>query len=234
MSEEHVAFAVATELGETELVGASVASLGSGRSSYVLRGTQALANAGTLLLLSTTRRLQRFRSCSVRPGSQRVVVTSADPERRIVHELDALPAAERLAQLLTCTPGELTDESLAQHPFVLGLGGHDYARPVLRVLRSGSLVFGAAIEEGIVLRLGEGGDVTVDLAQLREGQGPGPDSGGAVLAFDSLLRWRQLGRDERSEYAGSRAGQGLVGLTSIGEQWGAVHRNQTLTGVIFG
>ncbi len=233
-SEELVTYTAAMELGATDLLGGSVAVPERRRSAYLLRGGEVAANAGTLLLIATKRPIHRFRSCSVRPGPERVVVTEADVRRRLVHELDGMPAAHRLAQLLGCAPGALTAERLARRPFVLGICGRDYARPVLHVERNGALGFGGAIENGVVLRLGESGAILADTRDLLAEHAMLLGSAGAVLAFDSLLRWQQLEAAERPVYAKLCAEHGLIGIASIGEQWGAVHRNQTLSGVIFG
>jgi hypothetical protein len=160
-----------------------------------------------------------------------MVVTRADPARRIVQEINAEPAAREYARLLGKDPAQLTTFTFAAHPVVVRVGGQHHVRAIQRINEDGDLVFFSAIDEGLVLTLAEPQDIARHLngalADLARDRAPA-----AILACDCILR-----RIEAQEKQSYRAvsdilrRHGVTGFSTYGEQMNGMHVNQTMTGV---
>jgi hypothetical protein len=162
-----------------------------------------------------------------------MVVTKADPSRRIVHEINAEPAAGEYARIAGATG--VTPETIAERPMMVKIAGDYYVRSIQQVLPCGSLVFYSAIEQGVVLTLAERQDLLAHLdelfATITADLGP-PD---LVIGFDCVLRAREAERHQIRRQAGRMlADNKVIGFSTYGEQFSAMHLNQTFTGVALG
>lgn len=232
-AEDAVASAVASALGGPAgmpLVGGSAGDgLRYGRT-FVLHDGRASTDAALLALVRTDCPVRVFQTDHLAPTETRMVVTGADPARRIVGEINAEPAAREYARLLGRAPEDLTAYTFAAHPLVVRVGGRHHVRAVQRI-EGDALRFFGAIDEGLVLTLARTGDMMAHLSETlaalsRDGT---PD---AILTCDCMLRRveaeeRQLG----GALSGLLARHRAVGFSTYGEQMGALHVNQTLTGV---
>ena len=212
------------------LVGGSAGDGGRYGRTFVIHGGRALTDAAVLALLRTDCRARAFQTDHLIPTATRMVVTGADPARRLVTEIDAEPAAAEYARLLGREVSDLTPYDFAAHPLVVRAGGRHHVRAIQRVEGS-ALKFFSAIEEGLVLTLAEPGDMAAHLERELSALSldGAPD---AILACDCTLRRveaeeRQLGGALSAILARHRA----TGFSTYGEQMGAMHVNQTLTGV---
>jgi hypothetical protein len=124
---------------------------------------------------------------------------------------------------------------LATHPLTVRVGGDDYVRSIRSVNEDSSLTFYCAIDEGIVLSAGTGIDIVRDLHQLfaRIERAVGPPA--AVLGFDCIFRRLELQtRGMERHVSGMLAANNVVGFSTYGEQFQAMHLNQTFSGIAFG
>src|SRR5574343_301091 len=167
--------------------------------------------------------------------SERLVVTEADAEQRVVKEINGLPAAEEYARVLGVAVDDLTPDHFAATPVVVVLDGTDYVRSIQKANPDGTLTFYCVIEEGIVLRVARGGDIYANLEQtfanLREEIGP------PALTFgcDCILRNLEITQKQLKEPVGDLFRRNnTVGFSTYGEQYGGVHVNQTFTGIAIG
>ena len=121
------------------------------------------------------------------PTDQRMVVTEADPARRIVRQINAEPAAREYARLLGHDPGQLTAFTFAAHPVVVRIGGRHHVRAIQRMAPNGDLIFFSAIDDGLVLTLAEPQDMVAHLDRelTRLAADGAPDT---ILACDCILR----------------------------------------------
>ena len=160
-----------------------------------------------------------------------MVVTAADPERRLVQEINAEPAAQEYARLLGKDPNQLDPFTFAAHPVVVRLGDSHHVRAIQRVNETGELVFFSAINEGMVLTLATHDDMArhleTSLARLGRPQAPAH-----ILGCDCILRRIEAGQVQKTrEISALLRRHNVVGFSTYGEQFGALHVNQTLTGV---
>ena len=229
--EDTLAAILATGLGPVPLFGGSAADGTRFLETVVLAGGRRLRNAAVLALVRTRCPIRVFKLDHLRPTATRMVVTDADPARRIVRRINAEPAALEYARLLGRDPHQLTPFTFAAHPVVVRVGGHHHVRAIRQVADNGDLIFYSAIAEGMVLTLAEPMDMEAHLRRALGALGT-PTAPAAILACDCVLR-RMEAQEKQAAHALSQvlAAHRVVGFSTYGEQFSAMHVNQTLTGV---
>lgn len=233
--EEPVAHALQCGLGHIPLIGGSAGDDLHFQRSQVYADGAFRSGCAQLVLVSTALPFRVFKSQHFSPGEQRMVVTSADPALRLVHEIDGLPAGARYAQLLGLDPATLGPGSFAEWPVAVMMGGGSYVRAIRSHNPDGSLSFFSAIDEGLVLRAAHGECTLENLARSFESLRRDLGELQLTLACDCILRTLELERAGRKEEAADfLRRQRAVGFSSYGEQYLGVHVNQTLTGVAIG
>lgn len=141
------------------LVGGSAGDGQTFRQAFVYHGGRFRRNSAVLLLLTSAAPMRAFRRQHARATGSHVVVTLADLDRRIVHELNAAPAEQQYACLIGVRPEERGVEAFALHPLPVLSGGEFHVRSVQRAHEDGSLSLYCAIDNGLVLTLGEDTDL---------------------------------------------------------------------------
>lgn len=222
---------LAVGLGPVPLFGGSAGDGTRFEHTYVLHEGEALENAAILTQVRTRCPIKVFKSDHLVPSSQRMVVTDADPARRIVRQINAEPAAREYARILGKDPEQLTTFTFAAHPVVVQIGGQHHVRAIQQVADNGDLVFFSAIDEGLVLTLAEPHNMVDHLEQEMTAltKSAMPD---AILGCDCILR-RMEAQEKQLTVALSEilANNRVVGFSTYGEQFNSIHVNQTLTGV---
>ncbi len=233
--EELVASCIGNALDGVPLFGGSAADRLRFRDTAVFAQGRFHKDAAVLVLLETRHRFRVFRSQNFVAGERKLVVTDADAQRRLVREFNAAPAVEEYARVNELAVAELDPTAFATHPLVVKLGGAEYVRAVQQAHADGSLSFYAKIDEGLVLTTADERDVLDNLNglfdELRRQLGPPL----VVLAFDSILRRLHLARSGTLALASQlMRDNAVVGFNTFGEQFAAMHVNQTFTGVAIG
>lgn len=229
--EDSLAAALAPGLGPVPLFGGSAGDGVRFERTFVLWQGQAIQNAAIVMLARSDCRVKVFNLDHLVPTEQRMVVTQADPARRIVRQLNAEPAAQEYARLLGKDPAQLTTFTFAAHPVVVRVGGRHHVRAIQRMDTNGDLIFFSAIDEGLVLTLAEPQDMVAhldrELTRLSDQQPPA-----AILACDCILRRMEALEKQKSGALSAVLRQHrVVGFSTYGEQWNSMHVNQTMTGV---
>jgi len=229
--EDALTWALASGLGPVPLFGGSAGDGTRFQETFVFHEGQAFQNAAVLTLVRTACRIRVFNLDHLRPTDQRMVVTEADPARRIVRQINAEPAAFEYARILGKDPAQLTTFTFAAHPVVVRFGGKHHVRSIQRMLPNGDLVFFSAIDEGLVLTLAEPEDMVDhldrELTSLAERGAPE-----AILACDCILRRMEAQENQQfGRVSNLLRKHRVVGFSTYGEQLGAMHVNQTMTGV---
>lgn len=220
-------------LGATPLFGGAAADgLNFGRTSILAEG-RVHAEAGLLCVVETDLEVEGIQFDHLEPTAEKLVVTEADPERRIVRELNALPAVEEYARLVGVPPQDLTPFIFAAHPMVVKVGGTHHVRAVQRVIEGRHLKFYCAIDEGLVLTMAKGLPMAEQLDQrLRSMSRSGKPAG--ILAFDCVLRRIEAEQTQQGPgISDVLRRHGVVGFNTYGEQFGSIHANQTFTAIAF-
>jgi hypothetical protein len=231
VKEDELAGALASGLGPVPLFGGSAGDGTRFQSTFVLHDGRLAQNIATLSFVRTRCPVRVFSLDHLRPSDRRMVVTEADPARRLVRQINAEPAAQEYARLLGKDPDQLTTFTFAAHPLVVRIGGQHHVRAIQRVAPNGDLVFFSAIDEGLVLTLAEAQDMAAHLdAGLAGLSAGGPPA--AILACDCVLR--RIEAQEKQLFgkiSDILRRHNVTGFSTYGEQVGATHVNQTITGV---
>ncbi len=231
LAEDRVAAACSDALGPVPLFGGSAGDGTRFRSTSVAFGGEVYSNAAVLTYFRTDCRIRVFSLDHLIPTEHRMVVTGADPKRRVVREINAEPAAREYARILGKDPEQLDTFTFAAHPVAVRFGGKHHVRAIQQVKDREELVFFSAIEEGLVLSLADTEQMGVhlerELAALS--QDVTPD---AIIACDCILRRLEAQEKQLTrEVSAILARHGVIGFSTYGEQMGGMHVNQTMTGV---
>ncbi|NRB20366.1 MAG: FIST C-terminal domain-containing protein [Rhodobacteraceae bacterium] len=222
---------LAAGLGPVPLFGGSAGDGDAFERTSVLFDGRVHDNAAVLAQIRSRCPVKVFKTDNLIPTDTRMVVTAADPGQRLVHEINAEPAARELARILGKDPEQLSTFTFAAHPLLVRLGDQHHVRAIQRVAPDGALVFFSAIDEGMVLALADQQDMVIHLDQeMRQLSAPTPPD--MVLACDCLLR-RIDAEQKQQASAVSRilSANRVFGFSTYGEQLNSMHVNQTLTGV---
>ncbi|PAX09003.1 FIST N-terminal domain-containing protein [Sphingomonas lenta] len=233
--EEMLTLALQDAFGEVPLIGGSSGDGLDFKETFIFCGTQFRRDAAVVALLSAERPMRVFRTQHHVPGATKMVITAANPMTRVVHEINAEPAAVEYARLVGAQPDELGPAIFAAHPPMVRAGGEHYVRSIQKANPDGSLTFYCAIDEGVVLTLGEGNDIVAGLETLFDRLDR--DVGGVdrVIGFDCVLNSVEIEqRQLRGTVSAIYAKQGVIGFNTYGEQYHALHVNQTFTGLAIG
>lgn len=247
-SEELLAMTVQEALGEIPLVGGSSGDGMRFKETGIFSDGDFHPAVAAVAILSTRRPLHVFRRQHYKPGKLKMVVTGADPGARCVTEINAEPAAQEYLRLAgsadadaAVIAGPLADPSrldmtlFAACPPMVRAGGDYHVRAVQAANPDGSLTFYCAIDEGIVLTLGEPVDQVESLKATMEDIRAAVGEVDHIIAFDCVLNRinaerRQIGRLVSEIYRRN----GVVGFNTYGEQFHALHVNQTFSGLAIG
>ena len=233
--EEPVARALQDALGRIPLIGGSAGDGLRFRSTQVYFEGAFHSDSAVLILVATPLPFKAFMTQHFIATEERLVVTEADATRRIVSEINGLPAAQEYARILGVEVRDLDPMRFANSPVVVLIDGRNYVRSLKNTNLDGSLSFFCAIEEGLVLRVAHGVDFVENLerafAALRAELGPLQ----LVLGCDCIhrkLETLQHGFADQVEDIFQR--NNAMGFRTYGEQFHGVHVNATLTGIAIG
>lgn len=229
--EDELTAALGPGLGPVPLFGGSAGDGTRFGATFVLQDGQFRQGWAVLMLVRTACKVKVFSLNHLTPTNRRMVVTGADPARRVVHQINAEPAAQEYARLLGKDPGQLTTFTFAAHPVVVRIGGSHHVRAIQRLDPNGDLVFFSAIDEGLVLTLAEPQDMAVHLDRALNELAAG-GTRPAILACDCILRRIEAQENQRfGAVSALLKRHGVVGFSTYGEQLNSMHVNQTMTGV---
>jgi hypothetical protein len=202
--------------------------------TFVLHDGRFHTDAAVLLLIETSLDMQGFSFDHFRPTDQQLIITRADPEERLVFEINGAPAAREYARLVGCAREALSPEVFAGNPILVHHEGTYFVRAVADATAEDALSFMAAIDDGVIMTLGRGEEMIESLRTgltRVSGAGARPDF---ILGFDCVLRrleveQKQLCRPVSEVFREAR----VLGFNTYGEQHRGVHMNQTFVGVAF-
>ncbi|MRR51248.1 MAG: FIST domain containing protein, partial [Rhodocyclaceae bacterium] len=192
-------------------------------------------DSAALALVSTRFPFRVLKSQHFLADGELLVVTEVDAARRLVKEINGLPAVDEYARLIGAPAASLTPVHFAAFPVVVTIGGEDYVRSIQSANPDGSLTLYCAIDEGVVLRVAHGQDLLGRLEHLLCGLRQELGDIQAMLVCDCVLRNLEASRaGQKDSVSKLLQRSNAVGFSTYGEQYCGVHVNQTLTGVAFG
>lgn len=231
LKEDELMSVLSPGLGPVPLFGGSAGDGTRFKETFVSLNGAVYQNAAVLTFVKTTCPVEVFSIDHLKPSENRMVVTEADPGRRVVRKINAEPAAREYARVLGKDPEQLDPFTFAAHPVVVRIDGTHHVRAIQRVTEDDNLVFFSAIDEGLVLTLAEPEDMAMHLERELGALG-GSRRPDAILACDCILRRVEAGQKQQTRRLSEiLASNRVIGFGTYGEQVNAMHVNQTMTGV---
>lgn len=235
MQEEALVASIYRNLGDLPLFGGSAGDGTQFRRCFVFHGGEFKQDRAVLTLVHTTLPFRVIKTEHFVASSEKMVVTEADPVRRIVTEINGLPAGREYARAVGLEVGELTPLIFATYPVVVKIGGAPFVRSIQQVNADESLTFFCAIDTGIVLTVASGVNMAENLdtafAKVRSEIGP-PQ---LTIGCDCILRYLECKqRGEVDAISKLMKENNVLGFATYGEQYNGMHVNQTFTGVVLG
>ena len=234
-AEENIVAAIHWELDDIELIGGSAGDGICFERTVMIHNGAVAHRAAILMMIESDFPFRVFKTQNFEPTAIKLVVTAADTENRIVHELNAEPAAREYAAAIGLLPDDLGPFSFASYPLVVKVGGDYYCRSIRNMNPDGSLSFFCAIDEGLVFTVARPRDIlsaTESTLQEIDTALGGIDF---VVGFDCILRRLDAEtRQIRHQMDALYKKYSVAGFHTYGEQYNAMHLNQTLTGIAFG
>ena len=235
MQEELAVSCIHQQLHGIDLIGGSAADDTRFDATYIYHGGRFHRNVALLNLIRTDLPFVTFRTQHFVHSDTRMVVTKADPANRVVQQINGRPAAQEFARLVGMPLTELTPMIFATHPVVVRVGGQYFVRSIARVNPDGSLTFFCAIDEGIVLTIARGVDMVANLQRAFDDVHAQIGPPQLVLGCDCILRRLETEREHIKQRIGRIfSDNNVVGFATYGEQFNAMHVNQTFTGAAIG
>jgi len=234
--EERLAGVLGMELIGVPLIGGSAGDLylnplghppGSTRLLYHGRATRASA---ILCLVACASPVVAFCHNHYRPSDKKMVITEADPARRLVREIDGRPALGVYAAACGFRRAPRDSRDFAPFPLMIRIGGNYYCRGMQRIYADGALEFACALETGLVVALAQPSDMVASLdglfATMRRSIGT-PD---LVIGMDCAARTAYMEREGLTRSIEDLLKRhAVVGFSSLGEQFNTVHANNSFT-----
>lgn len=234
LAEEFVAAALGSELGNIQLVGGSSGDNWQLERSPILVEGRHRDDSALLLLVHTTLPFRHYNFHNFVPTDRRGVITKATASKRLVHEINGVPAATGYANLCGL-PGEQVDrEYVALHPAIITVGDRAYPRGFTEILDDGSLRCACAIDEGVVFRIAAQVDhveqMGTALAQIRTDLGQSL----LVLTMECAARRQTVEQHGLEDEVSRLFGEFNVwGLNCMGEQSNSLNMNHTFNCLAF-
>lgn len=233
--EEQVVAYLHAALQGVQLVGGSAGDSLKFKKTHVYHDGKFHCDAAVIALVESKLPFHVFKLQHFEPSDLDMVVTEADPETRIVYEINGGPAAAEYAATIGIESDELSPQVFSKYPVMLQIGDEWYVRSIQKVNEDGSLTFFCAIDNGLPLTVARGVGFLESLrAQVAELQEKFP-SIDCTIGYDCILRRLELtAAGHTSKVESEFAKINFLGFSTYGEQFGGLHVNQTLTGVVLG
>ena len=234
-AEDGILSALQTVIPDIPLFGGSAGDDLAFRESFVFAEGDFHSNAAVFAMVNSSLPFKVFKTQHYVASDKKMVITGADPVRRVVTEINAEPAAQEFARIIGLDVTELSPLMFATHPVVVRVGGQDYVRSIQKVNPDGSLSFFCAIDEGLVLSAATNIDAYDTLNVLFDDieKQIGPTQ--LVLGCECVLRLLEREQIQDKGPMGTLlSSKNVVGFNTYGEQYQGIHVNQTFTGVAFG
>jgi hypothetical protein len=233
--EERLIASLGTELGGVPIVGGSAGDTyfnpgGQSGASRILYGRRALGGAAVLSLVACEEPVQALSHHNFSPGRRRFVITEADPERRLVHEINGENALQVYAQACRLKTRPHRVGSFAPYPFMIRIGDQYFARGMQRIYDNGTIEFACAMEPGLVVTVARPVDMVVRLREMFANMKSMLGKPELIIGFDCAARTAYMEqRGLTSRITTILSSNRVVGFSTLGEQFNTIHANNSFT-----
>ncbi len=233
MMEEHTTASLANALDDISIVGGSAGDSLTFTKTAVFSDGEFRSGTAGVCLIESKLPFKIFKTQHYTPSDKDMVITEADPEKRIVYEIDGGPAATELAEIIGIPKEELTMEVYSTHPVMLQIGDEWYVRSIREYHDDNSLSFACAIDSGLPLTVGHCEGLVETLSNKVTNLTDEFSDIEITLGCDCIHRRLEIFETGlKDEVETILKPLNFIGYSTYGEQFNSVHVNQTLTGVV--
>jgi len=233
--EEQVIAILADAVGNMPIVGGSAGDDLQFRRTCVFTNGTFFTDAALFIVFETILPFIPIKNQHFAASDNRLVITQASPENRLVQEINGRPAVQEYARIIGVDTQDLKPEIFSTYPVMLRLGGEYYVRSIRNANDDGSLAFYCAIDEGLVLRIASGENLVDNLDKaFSQVRGKLPQIK-LTIGFDCVLRLLEVNQKHLAQQVNEIFKKNrVIGFSTYGEQFDSVHVNQTFTGMVLG
>jgi hypothetical protein len=235
MLEDKVISLFSKSLDPIEISGGSAGDNLNFQETHIYNGGKFYKNSVSFLFIESEIPFLNFRTQHFEPTEKKLVITEADPAKRIVYEINGEKAAIEYANILGIEVTSLNPQVFARYPVMLNIGNSWYIRSIAKMNDDYSLSFFCAIDNGLVLTVAQGDDITKNLDNTFKILKKQLGEISVIIAFDCILRKLEVEQNKIVDNMNEVFSKvNVIGFSTYGEQCNSVHVNQTLTGLAFG
>jgi hypothetical protein len=235
MMEEHTTANLHNALNGISICGGSAGDSLTFTKTSIFSDGKFSSGTAAFCIVETKLPFKVFKTQHYTPSDKEMIITEADPKKRVVYEIDGGPAASELAEIIGIPKEKLTMEVYSTYPVMLQIGDDWYVRSIQKYHPDDSLSFACAIDAGLPLTVGECEDLTRSLHSEVDDILSEFSSIEITLGCDCIHRRLEIQETNvKSEVETILNPLKFIGFSTYGEQFNAVHVNQTLTGIVIG
>jgi len=234
--EERLVAALGTELGGVPLIGGSAGDLyfnptgQSASAARVLYQGRAVRGGAVFCVVESQDPVLALCHHHYVPGRRRLVVTDADPDRRLVREFNGRSALQVYSAACGFRSVPKDVEVFAPHPLMVKVGGQYFVRGMQRILADGALEFACAIEPGLVVTVAHPVDMLERLTRTLGAIQGALVAAELIIGFDCATRTAYMERHGLTDaVAALFERHKVVGFSTLGEQFNTMHMNNSFT-----
>jgi hypothetical protein len=233
--EELVLRSLNEALNGLPLIGGSAGDNLNFGDTYVFYEGEFHNNAAVMILVNTDCPFRIINGHHFSASNEKLVVTQADPAKRIAMEINAEPAALEYCRIMGLSLDQLTPETFAMNPLAVHIGEHLFIRSIQQVNDDLSLTFFCAIDVGIVMsKVEDTGmiehfnammlDVVDDIGQPQ-----------LTIGYDCIHRYIEAReKNITTELTTLYQRYNVMGFNTYGEQRDGLHMTHSFAGVAIG
>ena len=204
-------------------------------ATYVSVNGEITSTGGAVVFMKPTVDFYIIKENNFESMGKKVKITKADPEKRIVYEMDGRPAAEVYAKALGVPVSALT-KHWSLHPLGRKFNNEFYNASPFMVRDSGAIEFYCQVYEGATLEILQPRDAIFELERTIDHFTNHFTQLNGVLACNCILRKLQFQQERLFQKMNERLKHlpSLCGFSSYGEQLNKSQLNQTMVLIGFG
>ncbi len=235
LMEEYIAAILANALEDVPIAGGSAGDDLKFKETFVYFDGKFHSDAALFTLFMTTLPFTLMKTQHFAATDERLVITAATPEKRMVQEINGRPAADEYARVIGMTLMEIKHLVYFARPLMLRVGGEYFVRSIQKVNEDSSLTFFSAIDEGLVLRVAKRENLLENLEHAFNQVRQKIPNIKLTIGCDCILRRLEI-MDRALENPVNEIlkRHNVIGFSTYGEQTNSLHVNQTFTGIVLG
>lgn len=221
------------ETTNINLVGGSAGNLSKGKDAYVAINGVVSDNACALLFVHTHKKILTCNENIYKPIGDMYRVTKADFETRTIYEANNKPFVDLYCKHIGVPKSELSMLTFSKNPIGRFQGNKTYISSPLGANPDGSMTFYSRVLTGRQFYFMESKPLLETSKETVDTINTVFKKVDLIIGFNCILRYMQI-KDEKinqTMYTTMSTGTNApyIGFTTLGEQIGIQHVNQTLT-----